>query len=440
MSAKNKRREPAEISIDSLSHDGRGVGRDSNGKVTFVDFALPGERVLYQPLRGRKGVGLGTTIEVLEAAENRINPKCEYFGICGGCSLQHLDSKDQIDAKQEQLISNLEKIGHVQAETVIPPMQRDTWGYRRKARLGVRDVEKKGALLVGFREKNSSFVTQMDHCEVLHPDIAMHIPELAKVLQQVSSRKRIPQVEVAQGDNGVVMVLRHLEPLNDADLVLLSRFAEVAGVALYLQPSNLESIHPLYPPEGLELIYSHQGFNTEMIFKATDFIQVNGSINEALVTQACETLDPKPGETVLDLFCGLGNFTLPLARSGATVVGVEADLGLINRAKLNAERNQLDNISFHVGDLFVENAQHVWTGNAYDKVLLDPPRSGAFEMCKRMNEFAPKRLVYVSCNPATLARDADVLVNTHGYKFTQTGVIDMFPHTAHVESIAVFDA
>jgi len=321
MSAKNKRREPAEISIDSLSHDGRGVGRDSNGKVTFVDFALPGERVLYQPLRGRKGVGLGTTIEVLEAAENRINPKCEYFGICGGCSLQHLDSKDQIDAKQEQLISNLEKIGHVQAETVIPPMQRDTWGYRRKARLGVRDVEKKGALLVGFREKNSSFVTQMDHCEVLHPDIAMHIPELAKVLQQVSSRKRIPQVEVAQGDNGVVMVLRHLEPLNDADLVLLSRFAEVAGVALYLQPSNLESIHPLYPPEGLELIYSHQGFNTEMIFKATDFIQVNGSINEALVTQACETLDPKPGETVLDLFCGLGNFTLPLARSGATVVG-----------------------------------------------------------------------------------------------------------------------
>ena len=440
MSAKNKRREPAEITIDSLSHDGRGVGRDSNGKVTFIDYALPGERVLYQPLRGKKGYGLGTTIKVLEAAKNRIEPKCKYFGTCGGCSLQHLGSKDQISAKQDQLISNLEKIGHVQAKTVLAPMQRDTWGYRRKARLGVRDVEKKGALLIGFREKNSSFVTDMNNCEVLHPDIAKHIPALTEALQKVSSRKRIPQVEVAQGDNGVIMIIRHLEPLSNTDLALLSHFAEVAGIALYLQPGNIDSVHPLYPTEGLELIYRHQGFNTEMTFKATDFIQVNGSINEALITQACSILDSQLGEAVLDLFCGLGNFTLPLARSGATVVGVEANADLINRAKLNAAKNQLNNVTFHLGDLFIENVQHVWTNRTYDKVLLDPPRSGAFEMCKRMNDFAPKRIVYISCNPATLARDADILVNTHGYKFKQTGVIDMFPHTAHVESIAVFES
>ncbi|MBT5032249.1 MAG: 23S rRNA (uracil(1939)-C(5))-methyltransferase RlmD [Proteobacteria bacterium] len=439
MSRKNKRREPAEITIDSLSHDGRGVGRDVNGKVTFVDFALPGERVLYQPQRGRKDYGLGTMIEVLEAAENRTKPRCEYFGICGGCSLQHLSSEDQIAAKQDQLMSNLRKIGHVQPEIILPPLQRDVWGYRRKARLGVRDVEKKGAVLVGFREKNSSFVTHMSSCEVLHPNISSHIPVLAKALQQISCRKRIPQVEVAQGDNGVIMIVRHLEPLTSEDVAVLGRFAKASGVALYLQPGNLETVHPLYPEEGLELIYRHAGYDIEMIFKPTDFIQVNGSINEALITQVCETLAPQPNETVLDLFCGMGNFTLPLARSGAKVSGVEGDRGLIARANLNAKHNGLDNIVFHIGDLFAEDAEYAWTGQSYHKMLLDPPRSGALEMCKRMHEFAPKRIVYVSCNPATLARDADVLVNTHGYTLKQVGVVDMFPHTAHVESIAVFE-
>lgn len=447
MARRRKRKQidqtPKDIRIDSLAHDGRGVGRDEQGKVVFVDYALPQEHVRYKPLMHRKSYLFGSTIEVLEASEHRVLPKCEVFGECGGCVLQHLDAPIQIQYKQQQLIENFKKIGGVQPDKLLPPLSGDHWGYRRRARLGAKFVEKKGGMIVGFRERNSSYIQPTDKCLVLYPEVSDLLPELRLTLQQTSCNNKIPQVEISVADNALVMIVRHLETFLQGDLDILTAFAKKNEVALFLQPGNLKSIHPLWPENPEPLFYYFEDFDVRIEFLPSDFIQVNGSINQRLVKQAIGLLEIKSDDRVLDLFCGVGNFTLPLARKARSVIGVEGDRALVERAEHNKKLNKLDNVDFYFGDLFKEDmdveSHGEWLCQSFNKVLLDPPRSGAAEMVKRMASFKPERIVYVSCGPATLARDAGTLVNEHGYRMTHAGVVDMFPHTAHVESIAVFE-
>jgi len=426
---------PREIQIESLAHDGRGVGRG--------DDALPGERVKFVPVMNRKSYLFGSTIEVLESSEHRIDPKCGVFGQCGGCVLQHLDETVQIQYKQQQLLENFKKIGDVQPESLLDPMTGKHWGYRRRARLGAKFVPKKGGMIVGFRERNTSYIQPTDQCEVLYPEVSALLPDLRETLEQTSCNDKIPQVEISVADNATVMIIRHLETLMQSDLDLLTDFAKRNALQLFLQPGNLKSVHPLYPQSPDPLYYEFSEFDIRVEFLPTDFIQVNGSINDQLVSRAIELLDVRVGDRVLDLFCGVGNFTLPLARRAKEVVGVEGDQALVDRALHNKALNGLQEVDFHFGDLFKEDmtsqSHGDWLEQTFDKILLDPPRSGAAEMVKRIPQFDASKIVYVSCGPATLARDAGVLVNEHGYRMTQAGVIDMFPHTAHVESIAVFE-
>ena len=447
MARRRKRKQldltPREISIESMAHDGRGVGRGEDGKVVFVDYALPGERVKFVPVMNRKSYLFGSTIEVLEPSEHRIEPKCAVFGECGGCVLQHLDEKIQIQYKQQHLLENFKKIGNVQAQELLPPMTGPHWGYRRRARLGAKFVPKKGGMIVGFRERNTSYIQPTDKCEVLYPEVSEMFPDLRETLEKTSCNDKIPQVEISVADNAIVMIVRHLEAFIQSDLDLLTEFAKRNKVQMFLQPGNLKSVHPLYPEKPDTLFYEFKEFDIRIEFLPTDFIQVNGGINDQLVSKAIELLDIQPDDKVLDLFCGVGNFTLPLARKSNYVIGVEGDQALVNRAIHNKQLNKLDNVDFHFGDLFKEDmtssSHGDWLEQKFDKILLDPPRSGAAEMIKRVPEFGASKVVYVSCGPATLARDAGVMVNEHGYKLTHVGVIDMFPHTAHVESIAVFE-
>jgi len=434
---------PREIQIDSMAHDGRGVGRGEDGKVVFVDFALPGEKVVYVPVMNRKSYLFGTTLEVLEPSEHRIEPKCPVFGDCGGCVLQHLDENIQIKYKQQQLLENFKKIGDVEPEMLLEPMTDKHWGYRRRARLGAKFVPKKGGMIIGFRERNTSYIQPTDNCEVLYPEVSAMFPDLRETLEKTSCNDKIPQIEISVADNAVVMIVRHLETFVQNDLDLLTEFAKRNQVQLFLQPGNLKSVHPLYPEKPDALFFELKEFDIKIEFLPTDFIQVNGGINEQLVSRAIELLDIQKDDRVLDLFCGVGNFTLPLARSSDHVVGVEGDQALVNRAIHNGQLNGLDGVEFHFGDLFKEDmsadSHGDWLDHKFDKILLDPPRSGAAEMIKRLPAFGASKVVYVSCGPATLARDAGVMVNEHGYRMTYAGVIDMFPHTAHVESIAVFE-
>ncbi|MGK0374690.1 MAG: 23S rRNA (uracil1939-C5)-methyltransferase [Arenicella sp.] len=426
-----------------MAHDGRGVGRGEDGKVVFVDFALPGEKVIYIPVMNRKSYLFGTTVEVLEPSEHRVEPKCPVFGDCGGCVLQHLDENIQIKYKQQQLLENFKKIGDVQPEALLEPMTGKNWGYRRRARLGAKFVPKKGGMIIGFRERNTSYIQPTDKCEVLYPEVSAMFPDLRETLEKTSCNDKIPQIEISVADNAVVMIVRHLETFVQNDLDLLTEFAKRNEVQLFLQPGNLKSVHPLYPEKPDALFYEFKEFDIKIEFLPTDFIQVNGSINEPLVSRAIELLDIQKDDRVLDLFCGVGNFTLPLARYSDHVVGVEGDQALVNRAIHNRQLNGLDDVEFHYGDLFKEDmsasSHGDWLEQKFDKILLDPPRSGAAEMIKRLPAFGASKVVYVSCGPATLARDAGVMVNEHGYRMTYAGVIDMFPHTAHVESIAVFE-
>jgi len=434
---------PREIHIESIAHDGRGVGRGEDGKVVFVDYALPGEKVVYVPVMNRKSYLFGSTIEVLEASEHRIEPKCAVFGECGGCVLQHLDEAVQIKYKQQQLLENFKKIGDVQPDALFEPMTGQHWGYRRRARLGAKFVPKKGGMIVGFRERNSSFIQPTTSCEVLYPEVSALFPDLRETLSKTSCNDKIPQEEISVADNATVMIIRHLETFVQNDLDLLTEFAKRNDLQVFLQPGNLKSVHPLYPAKPDPLYYEFKEFDIKVEFLPTDFIQVNAGINDQLVSKAIELLDIKEDDRVLDLFCGVGNFTLPLARKSNHVVGVEGDQALVNRANHNKQLNKLEHVDFYFGDLFKEDmtssSHGGWLDQKFDKILLDPPRSGAAEMIKRIPEFGASKVVYVSCGPATLARDAGVMVNEHGYKMTYAGVIDMFPHTAHVESIAVFE-
>ncbi|HYQ72133.1 MAG TPA: 23S rRNA (uracil(1939)-C(5))-methyltransferase RlmD, partial [Gammaproteobacteria bacterium] len=358
-------------------------------------------------------------------------------GVCGGCSLQHLEAGAQIRAKQQVLLDNLQHIGGVLPETVLAPLTGPVWGYRGKARLGVKDVIKKGRVLVGFRERRASYIADLSRCEVMHPSVGEHIGELARLIASLDARARIAQIEVAVSEAATALVFRHLDPLGEADLARLRDYAQASGLHIYLQGGGPGTVRPLEPADSV-LSYHLPDQQVEIRFLPHDFTQVNTAINRQMIARVLQLLEPGTDDRVLDLFCGLGNFTLPLARLAGSVTGVEGEAGLVSRASDNAARNGLENVFFHVADLATDQRDSDWAGGNYNKVLLDPPRSGAAEVIDTVGNIAPERIVYVSCHPGSLARDAGRLVNDKGYRLQAAGVMDMFPHTAHVESIALF--
>ncbi len=431
--------QPHLATVSSLTHDGRGVARAA-GKVVFIDDALPGEEVRYHLQKIRRSYDAGTIVEIVTPSLDRVSPKCRYFGVCGGCALQHLGLAAQVKFKQQHLINELEKIGRVVPESILRPITASAWRYRRKARLGVRFVPKKGGVLVGFRERRKSYITALDDCEILHPSIAILLPALHQLISDLSCRQRLPQVEVAAGENATALVFRHLVPLTGRDRGLLAEFARAHNVQVFSQSAGLDSLNCLWPLSPDRLSYRLDAFGIELEFAPTDFVQVNADINARLVAGVLDLLQPESHHRVLDAFCGVGNFSLPLARRAAEVIGLEGDSALVERAKHNAAHNGCDNARFAAVDLFNGTLEHPALNERYERVLLDPPRSGAMEIVKRASHFAASRIVYVSCNPATLARDSAVLVHRHGFKLSAAGVVNMFPHTSHVESIAVYDA
>jgi 23S rRNA (uracil1939-C5)-methyltransferase len=424
------------ITVESLAHDGRGVAH-RDGKAVFIDGALPGEEVGFEYLASHRKYDEGRVTDVHRPSPERVEPSCPHFGVCGGCSLQHLVADAQIRSKQQVLLDNLQHIGKVEPAVLLDPLTGPVWGYRTKARLGVRHVVKKGRVLVGFREKHSSLLADLESCEVLHPSVGRRIGELAHLIDQLDARARIPQIEVAVSESATALVFRNLVPLEAADLGKLAQFAASTGIHVYLQPTGPDSVQLLWPDEST-LIYNLPGQAIEIEFFPTDFIQINPAINGLIVGRVLELLNLADTHRVLDLFCGLGNFTLPVARHAGEVTGIEGDAGLVKRARENAQRNGLGNVSFLTADLAERMTEAPWAGVAYDRVLLDPPRSGAAAVMDLLGNIRPARIVYVSCHPASLARDSDRLVNEFGYRLQAAGVMDMFPHTAHVESIALF--
>lgn len=425
--------------IQSLDNEARGITR-LDGKTIFVDGALPGETVEYASFRKKPNYELAQLVQVLQESSNRVTPRCPHFGVCGGCAMQHLEPMAQVAAKQRVLEDNLWHIGRVRPESILPPIQGTPWGYRHRARLGVRKVPNKGGMLIGFHEKKSSYIADMRECHVLPPHLSALLMPMRELFGALSVADRMPQVELAVGEHCTALVLRILERLTAKDERLLREFADRHEVVIYLQPKNPDSVYRFHPLPGPALSYTLPEFNVELEFRPTDFTQVNHAINRVLVRRALKLLDAQPGERIADLFCGLGNFTLPIARSGAMVVGIEGSSGLVQRGQAAARANGLaDNIEFGVANLFDCTEASLAALGHFDKMLIDPPREGAIEVVKALGADKPRRIVYVSCNPATLARDAGVLVAVHGYRFTSAGVVNMFPHTAHVESIAVFE-
>ena len=438
---------PFDLDITDLSHDGRGVARRPDGhanagKTVFVSGALPGERVRVQQTGRQRSFDEAKVLEVLHASDDRVDPRCPHFGTCGGCALQHLDEGRQIHAKQRVLLDNLERIGHVQAGTILPPLTDAAWGYRRKGRFSVRRVEKKDKTLVGFREQDPRFVADISECHSVIPAIGTRIAALSALVDSLDARREIPQIEFIAGDPapdfcGVALVFRHMQPLSEGDRDKLLAFGREHGFAIFLQPGGIDSVHPLWPAEP-KLAFRLPAWDIELQFRPLDFIQVNAGLNGHMIARALELLDAQADERVLDLFCGLGNFTLPLARSVREAVGVEGDAGLVRRARENAAHNGLANAQFFAADLAQDLRSEAWMRQGFDRLLLDPPRSGALEVLKQLPLKGLQRIVYVSCHPGSLARDAGYLVNERGWTLQAAGVMDMFPHTAHVESIALF--
>jgi 23S rRNA (uracil1939-C5)-methyltransferase len=427
------------VIVESLDHEGRGIAH-ADGKAIFIEGALPGECVTYSSFRKKPSFENARVVDVLRTSFMRTQPKCAHFGVCGGCSMQHLEPGAQVAAKQRILEDNLWHIGKVKAETILPPIHGMPWGYRQRARLSVRRVEKKGKTLVGFHEKRSSFVADMQCCEILPPKISALLKPLAQLMDSLTIRDRLPQIEVACGDNVDALVLRILEPLTGSDETALTEFADLHQVQFWLQPKGPDSCYPFHPLNSPVLSYTLPEFGVEMPFAPTEFTQVNHQLNRVMVHRTVRLLDPQPGERIVDFFCGLGNFTLPIARCGAEVLGIEGSAALVKRAQQNAEYNGLSgNTEFSAMNLFEINEQMLEGLGEFNKWLIDPPRDGAVELVKAITpEIAPQRIVYVSCNPATLARDAAVLVHAKGYALQVAGVMNMFPQTSHVESLAVF--
>ncbi|MGA7596211.1 MAG: 23S rRNA (uracil(1939)-C(5))-methyltransferase RlmD [Gallionella sp.] len=460
------------VIIQSLDQEGRGIAR-CEGKVIFIEGALTGERVGYSSYRKKPSFELAQVTQIYKSSSLRVQPKCAHFGVCGGCSMQHLEARAQVAVKQRILEDSLWHIGKVRAETLLRPIYGQAWGYRERARLSVRHVIKKGKTLVGFHEKRSSFVADMQHCEILVPKIAALIPLLAALIDGLTIRDRVPQIEVAVGEHVDVLVLRVMDSPSSEDAAALRAFADRHGIQFWLQSGGYDTIAPFHPPTAQPLTgdaqvgeeaaggttrklplrgngsvptlsYSLPEFGITMPFAPSEFTQVNSALNRVMVSRAMRLLDPQPGERIADFFCGLGNFTLPIARSGAQVLGIEGSEALVARARQNADLNGLArNAKFAAMNLFAITEAGFAELGQFDKLLIDPPRDGAIELVKSIGGGQgggqlPRRIVYVSCNPATLARDAQVLVQVHGYRLKSAGVMNMFPHTSHVESIALF--
>ena len=432
--------------IESLDHEGRGVTH-VEGKVIFVEGALPGEEVEYSSYKRKPSYEQASATRILSASAQRVAPRCRHFGVCGGCSMQHLDSIAQTAVKQRVLEDALWHISRLRAESLFPAIHGPSWGYRYRGRLSVRLVPKKGGVLVGFHERRSSYVADMDSCEVLPPEVSALLPRLRELVGGLSIPDRLPQIEVAVGEHGgsrqFALVLRILEALTAADEAALRAFADAHGVVIYLQTGGPDTVALFHPADAPPLTYTLPEFGVTHRFRPTDFTQVNHGINRVLVRRALALLAPQAGERIADMFCGLGNFTLPIAHCGAQVVGIEGSKALVERAHANAAANSLDQrCEFRVANLFEATPESLAALGRFDKMLIDPPREGAIELVKSIGAqgaAAPGRIVYVSCSPATLARDAGVLVHEHGYRLLGAGIANMFPQTSHVESIALFE-
>lgn len=427
------------VTIESLDHEGRGVAH-ADGKVLFIDGGLPGECVKYQSFRRKPNYELAQAIRILRPSAQRVEPRCQHFGVCGGCSQQHLLIAGQTAAKQRVLEDAFKHLANLKPEEVWAPITGPAWGYRHRARLSVRHVLKKGGVLVGFHEKRSSYIAVMDACPILPPAVSTLIPPLRQMIAGLSIVERLPQIEVSVGHEQIVLVLRVLESPSQADETALRDFADRHELTLWLQPAGPDSAQLFYPLDAPPLEYRLPDYGLRLFFRPTEFTQVNHGINRLLVRRAMALLDPQPGERIADMFCGLGNFTLPIATLGATVVGFEGGAALVARAQANAVANDLAAAcQFGVTNLFEVSPESLDAWGRFDKMLIDPPREGALALVKALDEKAPKRIVYVSCNPATLARDAAILVHEKGYRLAGAGIATMFPHTSHVESIALFE-
>nr|AAV29110.1 NT02FT0992 [synthetic construct] len=432
-----------EAEITALSHDGRGIAK-VDGKTTFIPFTLPGEVVKFEYTFTKAKFDEAKVVEYVKKSSNRVNPPCDHFQICRGCSLQHMSTDAQIEHKQQTLINQLKYIGNgVEPENILPPLRTsNTEGYRNKARLGVRYVSKKGKILVGFRERNGRFLADIDKCIVLNPLVGDKITEISSFIETLSIYQHIAQLEIAIDDTRPAMIVRHLEPFTNEDLEKLRSFAQENNYWIYLQSKGPDTIFRLYPQGDVEpkkLSYQPAA-GIDIGFEPNDFTQVNNDINKKMIKRAIELLDISENDSIIDLFCGLGNFTLPISQHAKTVIGVEGEPTMVKRAKETADNNNITNVNFYAANLFESFEDKEWFNNfEYNKMLLDPPRAGAQEVCNNIEKFNVKRIVYVSCDTAALARDAGILVNTKGYKLISAGVMDMFPHTMHVESIAVFE-
>ena len=427
------------LAIESLDSEGRGVARNE-GKVVFVEGALPGETVIAEVFRGGSSFDQATTLEVLREGSGRRTPRCPHFSVCGGCATQHADARTQMAGKQRWLEDSLQRIGNVRAETLLPIVYGQEWGYRHRARMTARYVAQRGGALLGFHEKKSSHVVNMGQCETLPERISRLILPLRTLIGSLDMRERMPQIEIAAGDAVDVLVFRNLDPVSEADAAALRAFAEREGVWVWLQPKGPATAAPFHPLTMPTLDYSLPEFGIRIAFQPTDFTQVNHAVNRILVRRAVRMLDPQPGERIADLFCGLGNFSLPIAACGADVLGIEGAEGLVERARQNARANGLENRTrFETANLFDVDTARLEAWGPFDKLLIDPPRDGAADLVKALPQAWPRRIVYVSCDQATLARDAGMLVHGQGFRLMAAGVVNMFPHTAHVESIALFE-
>lgn len=424
----------------ALTHDGEGIVRA--GKTAFVAGALPGENIRFRRVRHHRQHDEAQLLEVLEPGPARVVPRCPHFGICGGCALQHLAPESQLEVKQAELRDNFERLARIAPQEWLAPLRGPVWHYRRRARLGAKFVVKKDRVVVGFRERLAPYVAEVQRCEVLAPPVGAMIEPLAAMLTGLSIRRRLPQIEVAIADNAVALVLRVLDTPSAQDLARLREFAGIHCVRLYLQAGGLDSVQPLDcgPDAHSEpLRYGLPAFGLQLEFSPTDFVQINGPVNDALVTRAVDLLDVTASSVVLDLYCGIGNFTLALAKRAGRVVGVEGDKVLVERARHNARLNGITNAQFHLADLQALGPDPAWLREPFTHVLLDPPRAGAGAMLATVARLQPRRLLYISCHPGSLARDAGVLVHEHGMRVRAAGVVDMFPHTAHVESLALLE-
>lgn len=440
---KKKSKKPAlelsDVFVESFSHDGRGIAR-IDGKTTFIKGALAIETVSFAYLRQKKDFADGKLLSVSIPSPSRVEPKCQHYSMCGGCSLQHLDSDAAIREKEALLIDALERIGKVKVEKTLPPLTASLWHYRNKARLSVRHVAKKGQTLVGFRESdNPRYIADIDTCLILNKRVADEIVTLKNLLSSFDNPSSIAQIEVAAGELDIALIFRNLVALTANDEEKIQIFAKKTEFKIFLQPGGQDSVYLFYPKDVSEfLTYSLPSFDLEYKFHPTDFTQINGEINQLMVPMAIQLLELNKADIVLDLFCGLGNFSLPLAKKCRQVFGIEGSVNMVKRAGMNAFDNAIENITFIDADLEKEDILDNKLFKNVNKLLIDPPRTGAYTLVKQIDKLNIERIVYISCNPLTLARDAGVLVNQHGYKMLSAGVMDMFPHTSHVESIAVF--